>query len=228
MDSPDDQPDYPDTPAAPAAGRGRRRWRWRGRKNVTLITSKQLTREQSLHKREIRYAWLQGSRIPFFLLSAWAYMGLNNIALAWVFFCISVPLPWIAVLFGNAQGEPRDPRTQNVYKPQVLREQHAAQAGPALAGPARKALQAGDPVSPRPDTGPGPIPEDDAPDWTWDELAGMWRPARYDARAGEVDPAGSGQSPQPKPGHRTPAAGSGGHGLFTTARFTTPDSPDKP
>ena len=34
---------------------------------------------------------------------------------------LAIPLPWIAVMVGNGQGEKRDPRQKNVYKPATAR-----------------------------------------------------------------------------------------------------------
>ena len=34
---------------------------------------------------------------------------------------LAIPLPWIAVMVGNGQGEKRDPRQKNVYKPAAAR-----------------------------------------------------------------------------------------------------------
>lgn len=91
------------------------------RKNVALITNVTTSPEQNLHKREAQYSWLQGSRIPLLLGSALAWW-LDYTWLAVILFVISVPMPWIAVVVGNAHGEPRDPRAPMVYKPQAQRD----------------------------------------------------------------------------------------------------------
>ncbi|AZA13739.1 DUF3099 domain-containing protein [Corynebacterium choanae] len=150
---------------------GGRRWPFRRRENVQLITSKQLTYEQSLRKREIRYAWLQGSRIPFFLLSAWAYMGLHNPWLSAIFFTISVPLPWVAVMIGNGQGEPRDARMKNVYKPDLLRQEQRA-AMTALTGSSSVAGALPAAPSTPPDMPPGKVDT-----WEFNEATGKWQSA---------------------------------------------------
>lgn len=104
----------PETPASP-----HRLTRLRRRRGE-LITDARHTPEQNLRSRERRYMLLQGMRIPFIFMSmAAAYW--QNWWLAGVLFVVSVPLPWIAVMIGNGQGEKRDPRQKNVYKPAVAR-----------------------------------------------------------------------------------------------------------
>lgn len=114
----------------------RRRGRSRSR---ALITDAVRTPEQNRRSRERQYAILQGLRIPFILASIAAAFS-EAWVIASVLFVISVPLPWIAVVLGNAQGEKRDSRTKNVYKPAVAREQNrlAAQQRGEL-GPAQQA-----------------------------------------------------------------------------------------
>lgn len=104
--------------------------------NVALVTNVTKSPEQNLHKREVQYNWLQGSRIPLLLGSALAWW-LGYIWLAVVLFVISVPMPWIAVVVGNAHGEARDPRAPIVYKPQAQRDyfNHQLDAGNAQALP---------------------------------------------------------------------------------------------
>ncbi|MDN6246938.1 MAG: DUF3099 domain-containing protein, partial [Corynebacterium casei] len=38
---------------------------------------------------------------------------------------ITIPLPWIAVVFANARGQKRDPRERNTYKPALARQARA-------------------------------------------------------------------------------------------------------
>lgn len=87
-----------------------------------LITDAVTTPEQNRRSREKQYAVLQGLRLPF-ILAAIATAWQNWWIVAAVLFVVSVPLPWIAVVLGNAQGEKRDPRSKNVYKPAVAREE---------------------------------------------------------------------------------------------------------
>ena len=87
-----------------------------------LITDAVTTPEQNRRSREKQYAVLQGLRLPF-ILAAIAAAWQNWWIVAAVLFVVSVPLPWIAVVLGNAQGEKRDPRSKNVYKPAVAREE---------------------------------------------------------------------------------------------------------
>ena len=90
------------------------------RRGSALITDARHTPEQNLRSRERRYMILQGLRIPFILMSMIA-VYFQNWWLAGVLFIVSVPLPWIAVVIGNGQGEKRDPRQKNVYKPSAAR-----------------------------------------------------------------------------------------------------------
>ena len=100
-----------------------------------LITDAVTSPEQNRQSREKQYAILQGLRLPFILAAIWA-AWMSWWVFAAVLFVVSVPLPWIAVVLGNAQGEKRDSRSKNVYKPAVVREEirlensrHAALGG---------------------------------------------------------------------------------------------------
>lgn len=108
---------------APAA----RRHKWRSRSKRALITDASHTAEHNRQSRERQYAILQGLRIPFILLAIFAAWK-NYWVLASILFVVSVPLPWIAVVRGNAVGEVRDSRTRNVYKPAAAREQQRMEA----------------------------------------------------------------------------------------------------
>ena len=104
----------------PSTERASRRFR-RGRKTRALITDASYTPEQNRQSREKQYAVLQGLRLPFIVAAvaaAWAHWWV----LAGILFVVSVPLPWIAVVRGNAQGEVRDTRQKNVYKPAMARQ----------------------------------------------------------------------------------------------------------
>ncbi len=111
------------------------------RRMRALITDAVTTPEQNRRSREKQYAVLQGLRLPFIvaaIVAAWQ----NWWIAAAMLFVVSVPLPWIAVVLGNAQGEKRDPRSKNVYKPAVAREQqrlahprHAELDAPADSSP---------------------------------------------------------------------------------------------
>lgn len=92
------------------------------RRMRALITDAVTTPEQNRRSREKQYAVLQGLRLPFILAAIVAAWQSWWIAAA-VLFVVSVPLPWIAVVLGNAQGEKRDPRSKNVYKPAVARQE---------------------------------------------------------------------------------------------------------
>ena len=71
----------------------------------------------------------------------------ENWWLALIFFCISIPLPWISVVIANDSNEVRDKRTANVYKPAAARQA-------SLAYQQQAQLQS----APRPDAaGPGTI-----------------------------------------------------------------------
>lgn len=106
---------------AEAAPRRRRWWRPRRRE---LITDATRSPEQNLRSRERVYMVIQMLRLPFILLSIFCAWYLGNWWLAGALFVISVPLPWVAVMIGNGQGEKRDARSRNVYKPAVAREQY--------------------------------------------------------------------------------------------------------
>ena len=88
-----------------------------------LITSARRSPSENRRSRETKYLILQGLRIPFVLLSIASVLWWHNWWLALVFFCISIPLPWISVVIANDSNEVRDKRTQNVYKPAAARHQ---------------------------------------------------------------------------------------------------------
>lgn len=96
--------------------------RRRRRMARALITDAVTSPEQNRQSREKQYAILQGLRLPFILAAIWA-SWMSWWVLAAILFVVSVPLPWIAVVLGNAQGEKRDARSKNVYKPAVVREE---------------------------------------------------------------------------------------------------------
>lgn len=100
-------------------------WR-RARASRVLITDASYTPEQNRQSRERQYAVLQGLRIPF-ILGAFFAARSHQWVLASVLFVVSVPLPWIAVVRGNAQGEVRDNREKNVYKPAAARQHMLAE-----------------------------------------------------------------------------------------------------
>ncbi|OIR45521.1 DUF3099 domain-containing protein [Corynebacterium sp. NML130628] len=93
----------------------------RSRRRRALITDAKRSPEQNLQSREAQYLWLQALRVPFILLSIASAWWLGNWWIATILFIVSVPLPWIAVMLGNAKGEARDPREKNVYKPALSR-----------------------------------------------------------------------------------------------------------
>lgn len=93
------------------------------RRPKALITDARRSPEQNIRSRERTYMILQMLRLPFILLSIFSAWYLSNWWLASILFVVSVPLPWIAVMIGNGQGEKRDARSRNVYKPAAAREQ---------------------------------------------------------------------------------------------------------
>lgn len=102
---------------------------------VELITSATRSPAENRRSREIKYLILQGLRIPFVLLSIAAVLWWENWTLAVLFFCISIPLPWVSVVIANDGNEVRETRQRNVYKPAVARQaQLAAQQQAALEG----------------------------------------------------------------------------------------------
>lgn len=107
---------------------GARRIRRRARKgDVTLITSARRSPLQDWHKRRRTYAILQFARLPLLAASGLLMWLTNNIWLSASVAIFSLPLPWVAVLLANEKGD-GDPREHNVYKPQLVREQRAAEA----------------------------------------------------------------------------------------------------
>lgn len=106
--------------------RRRRRFRFWPSRRAHLITDARRTPAQNRQHRERVYAILQGSRVPFLLLSALTYMVWHEIYVSALLFLVSVPLPWIAVVLANGRGEPRDERMPQVYKPAAERARREA------------------------------------------------------------------------------------------------------
>ena len=123
----DAEPDAVDgSPQPRGASRRVSLHRRRARASRALITDASYTPEQNRQSRERQYAVLQGLRIPF-ILGAFFAARSHLWVLASVLFVVSVPLPWIAVVRGNAQGEVRDNREKNVYKPAAARQHMLAE-----------------------------------------------------------------------------------------------------
>ncbi|MCG7277579.1 DUF3099 domain-containing protein [Corynebacterium imitans] len=110
--------------------------RFRRRSRRALITDATRTPEQNRQSREKQYLILQGLRLPLIALSIGAAVA-GHWWWAAAIFGITLPLPWVSVMIANGQGEVREKRERNVYKPAVAREQ-ARQA--ALAEQARAQL----------------------------------------------------------------------------------------
>lgn len=117
-----------DTYEDDSAGQADESTRLRGRlrrllpRRAALITDKRRTPEENLRHREKWYKILQISRVPLFFLFIISFMWWENWIISGILFVLSVPMPWIAVMIANAQGEPRDRRTPQVYKPGLARE----------------------------------------------------------------------------------------------------------
>ncbi|GAB3075618.1 DUF3099 domain-containing protein [Corynebacterium aquatimens] len=116
----------------PVESRPHRRMSLRKRSSE-LITDARQAPGQSRQSRQRKYLFWQGVRVPLIILSIACIMIWNNWWLGALFFSISIPLPWISVVIANGQGEKRDKRTKNVYKPAVARQQMAAELEAARA-----------------------------------------------------------------------------------------------
>ncbi|WP_245670209.1 DUF3099 domain-containing protein [Corynebacterium crudilactis] len=86
------------------------------------MTDKKRTPMQDMRRRRRIYNVIQAARIPLLILAGVSWIMWHAWFLAVVLFIISVPLPWVAVVIANGQGDPRDPREKNVYKPALVRE----------------------------------------------------------------------------------------------------------
>ncbi|MGV0438132.1 DUF3099 domain-containing protein [Corynebacterium mastitidis] len=111
------------SPARPARARSLRRG---GRRGVALITDARRTPEQDRRHRERVYGALQAARLPMITVALTTLVAWENWWIAGTLFCVSIPMPWIAVVLANTRGEPRDARAQQVYKPALMRQQAAA------------------------------------------------------------------------------------------------------
>lgn len=125
------------------AGKGRvpeRRSRRKRDNDVELITDARRSPLENWHSRRRLYAALQISRIPLLGLAGLLMWWTNNLWLSASVAMISLPLPWVAVLLANDAGDP-DPRSHQVYKPQLAREAKAQQE--ALAARQHAQLRSG-------------------------------------------------------------------------------------
>ena len=95
---------------------------WWRRKSSVLITDAQISPGQDRHRREIGYGILMFLRVPSLLLSLWLIYAFNAWIPAALISGVTIPLPWIAVVFANARGQKRDPRERNTYKPALARQ----------------------------------------------------------------------------------------------------------
>ena len=97
---------------------------WRRRESV-LITDAEVSPGQDRHRREIGYGLLMFLRVPSLLISLWLIYSYNAWIIAALISAITIPLPWIAVVFANARGQKRDARERNTDKPGPARQARA-------------------------------------------------------------------------------------------------------
>lgn len=93
------------------------------RPKPALITDAERSPLENWEHRKRVYGWIQFIRVPFLIASGLSYLWLNNWIIAGILLVISVPLPGIAVVIANGQGEVKDERSKQVYKPQIARTQ---------------------------------------------------------------------------------------------------------
>lgn len=98
---------------------------WWKRKESVLITDAEISPGQDRHRREIGYGILMFLRVPSLLLTVWVIYAYNAWLLGALISAVTIPLPWIAVVFANARGQKRDPRERNTYKPALARQARA-------------------------------------------------------------------------------------------------------
>lgn len=115
-----------DSHGARSSARRTRRPLWarsrRPSQPVELITSARKSPLEGWHRRRRTYIVLQMLRIPLLAIAVLVLWLTHNMALSVTVACVSVPLPWIAVLLANETGEV-ERGEQRVYKPAVVREQ---------------------------------------------------------------------------------------------------------
>ena len=119
---------------------------WWRRKESVLITDAKESPGQDRHRREIIYGFLMFLRVPSLLLTIWVIYAYNAWILGALISAVTIPLPWLAVVAANAQGQKRDPRERNTYKPALARQARAE----ALAAGEKPELEYSD--SPRRDS----------------------------------------------------------------------------
>src|SRR5699024_8367405 len=95
---------------------------WRRRESV-LITDAPVAPGQDRHRREIVYGVLRFLRVPSLLISLWLIYAYDAWIIAALISAITIPLPWVAVVFSNARVQSRDSRERNTYKPSLPRQE---------------------------------------------------------------------------------------------------------
>lgn len=120
---------------------GRRGWaRPFRRREAHLITTAQLSPGQQLHRREVTYSILQFLRVPSLLIGGAIMYFFDAWLAGTLIIAVTFPLPWIAVVIGNAQGQRKDKREKNIYKPALARQMAQMQAE-QLAQPKREGIE---------------------------------------------------------------------------------------
>src|SRR5699024_1988703 len=98
---------------------------WWRRRETVLITDAPVAPGQDRHRREIVYGFLMFLRVPSLLISLWLIYAYDAWIIAALISAITIPWPWVAVVFANARGQRRDSRERNTYKPALARQARA-------------------------------------------------------------------------------------------------------
>lgn len=90
------------------------------KKPISIITSKPISKAELIHKKTKLYSWVMILRIPPIIAALILYYLTDNRIIALWLIIISVPLPWIAVLFAN-ENSPKKTKEIGPYE-EVIRQ----------------------------------------------------------------------------------------------------------
>ncbi|MDY3128008.1 MAG: DUF3099 domain-containing protein [Corynebacterium sp.] len=95
----------------------------RGATQPAVITDAQESPAQERFRREKIYGFLMFLRVPSLLLTVWLIYAYQAWVPAAIISALTIPLPWLAVMFANARGPKKDKRQPVIYKPGLARQQ---------------------------------------------------------------------------------------------------------
>lgn len=90
--------------------------------DAQLITTARLSPAQDRHRRTVIYGWLMFLRVPSLIIAVYLIAVHEAWYAAAAVVLVTFPVPWLAVVAANAQGEKKDRRERAMYKPGIARQ----------------------------------------------------------------------------------------------------------